>query len=825
MTIYSSLSAKVSSQQVQLTSTDFTDLKELFTKTTSPTSDPSPRINDNTGERNEWLDNASTIEQITDNRTNPNLSLPRDVSMIDRFLASPTGQIFTNNQNAYQKLNTFSETRVPTTEFIISNTKKPHSHTARPSNNAGKVLLIGDNPQSAPGHAGRLQMETSDFVINTTGVSNLTSFMGTSGFAAGILGGVQRAAVTAAHNIGQNLLNNAMANVGGVAGDVLRGVGNIALGGSLGVDQRPELMVNGQYYSVILNQIQQKSYKDMPRNSDTARAVSSDTPSAGARIGSALGQLGTRMATSAATSLLSMGTNALSGRSGGNITDVLINGTVSGEIATRIKSQLRATGDSTARHRYFIKPSDNTSHGFGGFASAVGSSMVSSLGLGTTSKLDIEKYWVGIGSIDERLESFRNWGKWIIFEGALGALDIKDYHGVIPDGLSLDSNLPDGISSSYSGSTYNKAVNLRSINIAAQVQGGIDFATRKRGWRFGPTPSEITAQRPNAHHYVDMMNIGVGVSSSVIFPVTNHEWVTSDSNPDNLNDYIDVIFINVVHGQEIRVRSLISNISEKVSPQYEGTTRYIGRVEKPIVYGGVDRELSFTLILHAFSSSELKGIWEKVNFITSLTYPQNYVRGFMVPPLAKITIGNMYRVQSGYITSLTKTIDEQYRWDIDIPNPPYSGSVRNNQLPTTVKLEITFAIIDNYRRSGVADKFHGRNLWEPDPPALVNTTATSPAPSPAASTQETDENMINAGRMALDEFNARQQELRREQNRQLQWDINGRVEAELGAFAHNMQIEQNRITSRDTAEAIAQRQQQEDAGQVIPQTDEPQIGS
>ena len=707
MTIYSSLAAKVSSQQVDLTSVDFIDLKELFIKTTTPKSDPSPRINDNTGERNEQLDNAVEIDRTLDTCTYPNLSLPRDVSMIETFLASPSGQIFTNNQNAYQKFNTFSETRIPTSDFIISNTKKPHSHTSRPSNNAGKVLLLGDSPQSAPGHAGRLQMETSDFVINTTGVSNLTSFMGATGFAAGILGGVQRAAVTAAHNIGQNLLNNAMANVGLVAGDVLRGIGNIAVGGSLGVDQRPELMINGQYYSVILNQIQQKSYKDIPRNPATGRAEAPNTPSAGARIGNALGQLGTRLATSAATSLLSMGTNALSGRSGGNITDVLINGTVSGEIASRVKSQLRATGESTARHRYFINLAKDPPTGLAG----LGASFVPN-----SSQMTVNRYWVGIEPIDDQIHGFN-------------AASLDYLTGIAmrlspPSDISRDDGLTDGLSASYAPTIY-QFMSDRARSISTAVQAGITTLKSKRGYKF----TALSSENPKKIHYIDTMNlpVGVGAASTVILPIGagkyNTDPVASDGS-DETTDYIDVIFTNVVFQNEVHVRSMISNISEKVNPQYEGSTRYIGRVEKPIVYGGVDRTVSFELMLHAFSEAELKGIWEKVNFITSLTYPQKYLHGFMVPPLAQITIGNLYRRQSGYITSLTKTIDDKYSWDINIST---AGKIRNNQLPMTIKLSVEFTIIDNQRYAGDDSRFHANNLWEPDPPKPAPTTTSTRA--------------------------------------------------------------------------------------------------
>lgn len=636
--------------------------------------------------RNEWLNSASVIDRTIDTRIQPDLSLPRDVSMIDAFLSSPSGQIFTNNQKSYQKMNVFSETRIPTDTFIIANTEKPTTHTPRPSNNSGKVILIGDNPQSAPGHAGRLQMETSDFVINATGVSTLGS-SGMTGFAAGLLGGLGRAATTVAHNVGQNFLNNAMANVGGVAGDVLRSVGNIAVGGSLGVDQRPELMINGQYYSVILHEIQKESYRN--------RAVTPDTPSTAGRIGQALGQLGTSMATRAAAGLFNAGTSFATNEltsllgggpsvRGGNITDVLMNGTVSSEIASRIRSQLRATGESTAQHRYFINRTPDPLTG-----------LLNS----------INRYWIGTETnVATALSTYRTLNR-------------------EPDGGLKNRYILKGLEQLNDLFQFDNQPSIQSNRIKQMEASAAELR------RFATT----MATKRGIYQGVDVMNILWeeidGVETTVLATKDNvlNPYLPAGSDR-TIYDYIDVIFYNVRARNKIHVRSIISNINEKVTPAYEGTTRYIGRVEKPIVYGGVDRTLDFSIILHAFSSEELAGIWEKVNFITSLTYPQAYLNGFMIPPLAQITIGNLYQKQSGYITSLTKTVDDKSIWDIgELDGSP---PARGKQLPITIKLDINFVIVDNQRYAGYNNEFHGVGQFPtfyPSPEVPVATPPSAPA--------------------------------------------------------------------------------------------------
>lgn len=151
-------------------------------------------------------------------------------------------------------------------------------------------------------------------------------------------------------------------------------------------------------------------------------------------------------------------------------------------------------------------------------------------------------------------------------------------------------------------------------------------------------------------------------------------------------DYIKVHFVDKANSRVIPFRAHIAGLTENVTTQYS-TTRYIGRPEKNIVYTGADRSLSFTLYVHAWSPTELQFVWQRVNTLTGLAYPAKFSPdGFMIPPLVELTIGDFYKNQPGYIESIVHTIEDDTSWVIE----------PGTQVPQTVKMDITFAVIERF---------------------------------------------------------------------------------------------------------------------------------
>ena len=76
---------------------------------------------------------------------------------------------------------------------------------------------------------------------------------------------------------------------------------------------------------------------------------------------------------------------------------------------------------------------------------------------------------------------------------------------------------------------------------------------------------------------------------------------------------------------------------------------YVGRSEPVYTYTNAQRDISFNLNLVAHTKQELSKIYEKMNRLTSLCYPQYDVDNFlggnkvrMKPPLTKFRMGEMF---------------------------------------------------------------------------------------------------------------------------------------------------------------------------------------
>lgn len=126
---------------------------------------------------------------------------------------------------------------------------------------------------------------------------------------------------------------------------------------------------------------------------------------------------------------------------------------------------------------------------------------------------------------------------------------------------------------------------------------------------------------------------------------------------------IDLIFFDVRNKIGIPFRAFLRNIQEQVHPQFN-ETNYIGRIERNITYSSVRRDLNFGLTVHAFNEEELQSIWKKLNYLSGMAYPSGYDNGYMIPPFIKLTMGDLYNNQPAIIKSMNMTIEDDTSWEI-----------------------------------------------------------------------------------------------------------------------------------------------------------------
>ena len=101
---------------------------------------------------------------------------------------------------------------------------------------------------------------------------------------------------------------------------------------------------------------------------------------------------------------------------------------------------------------------------------------------------------------------------------------------------------------------------------------------------------------------------------------------------------------------------------------------YTGRADKLQSYKGFSRTLSFKFNVVANSIKELLPMWQRINYLMSLTKPANYTQGtqnnpsniysrFIIPPMVKFTIGDIYKNQPGVIKTVGMNIPDNCAWE------------------------------------------------------------------------------------------------------------------------------------------------------------------
>ena len=198
-----------------------------------------------------------------------------------------------------------------------------------------------------------------------------------------------------------------------------------------------------------------------------------------------------------------------------------------------------------------------------------------------------------------------------------------------------------------------KRANRRSYTIGRQEEG--------ENWS--------VSQNSSYRHALDKINaLPIYQSSS---PTTNNIkndlvkfriGVISNSNP-NLKTYI-------------HFRAFIDSMSDNFTAEW-GSQKYMGRGEKFYKYQGFDRNLSLSWTVAAQSKQELIPMYQKLNYLASVTAPSYSETGYMGGNLISLTIGGYLYEQVGIMTSLTLDVPTESPWEIGIPDGSNPGEAQD----------------------------------------------------------------------------------------------------------------------------------------------------
>ena len=145
----------------------------------------------------------------------------------------------------------------------------------------------------------------------------------------------------------------------------------------------------------------------------------------------------------------------------------------------------------------------------------------------------------------------------------------------------------------------------------------------------------------------------------------NEKGVYSGTDP-NLDDqdFITLKFKSIPLNKTINFRSTITGLTETFSPSWE-PSNFVGNPFSFYTYTSIERSVSFNFTAFSLNAKEHKAMWDRLNFLQGLTYPQGYYPTSAVKaPLIEFTLGSMYSKKVAFIENLSFTTEDNVPWNI-----------------------------------------------------------------------------------------------------------------------------------------------------------------
>jgi hypothetical protein len=165
-------------------------------------------------------------------------------------------------------------------------------------------------------------------------------------------------------------------------------------------------------------------------------------------------------------------------------------------------------------------------------------------------------------------------------------------------------------------------------------------------------------------------------------------------------DFVVLKFISVATSTAVNFRATITGLTETFAPTWD-SKKFIGNPFSFYTYTGIDRSVQFNFKVYSLTDDEHIAAWERLQFLTGLTYPQKYsTLGYTIPPFLKFTLGNMYLEKECFIDSLIYTIDDNYPWEIGIDD-----KTKDYKLPKIIDVGITLKFVETRGTTSAKRKY------------------------------------------------------------------------------------------------------------------------
>ena len=155
-------------------------------------------------------------------------------------------------------------------------------------------------------------------------------------------------------------------------------------------------------------------------------------------------------------------------------------------------------------------------------------------------------------------------------------------------------------------------------------------------------------------------------------------------------DLVELKFWSVAKQAAVNFRATLTGITETVSPTWE-PQKFVGNPFNFYTYNSIERSVNFAFKIYALNADELKACWQKINFLTNLTYPQGYSGGIaVVPPFIRFTLGSMHVNKEAFISDLSYEIPDDAPWEIDAEGLGMSEYI----LPKLINVTMTLKLVE-----------------------------------------------------------------------------------------------------------------------------------
>lgn len=242
-------------------------------------------------------------------------------------------------------------------------------------------------------------------------------------------------------------------------------------------------------------------------------------------------------------------------------------------------------------------------------------------------------------------------------------------------------------------STFNRAKTFGEGNPGLKGKNKFAYYTTSTST---PTPDSNIFQEDKVNAKVlynsnsNVAKTGEGYDDLIKFNIGVIDNDSTDSNPRNTT--------------WIHFRAFLDSFTDNYNPTWNAYN-FTGRGDKFYQYEGFTRDINLSFKVAAQSRYEMGPMYEKLNYLASVTTPDYSDSGFMRGNIIRLTIGDYLNSVYGILTGLTYSIPNNSSWDIA---RTVKGEVDSNgkELPHIIEVsQFNFTPIHNFISSKVKNNY------------------------------------------------------------------------------------------------------------------------